>query len=462
MSLTSNENLMEKIVSLCKRRGFVYPSSEIYGGFANSWDFGPLGAELKLNIKNLWWKKFVHQRDNIFGIDASIIMNPKVWQASGHVSGFTDPLIDCKECKARIRADHLAEGYNIELSKIKNTKKLSEALKKANAKCPLCGSENLTEVRNFNLLFKTFVGPVEDESSTAYLRGETAQAMFVDFKNILNSFHPKLPFGIAQIGKAFRNEITPGNFIFRTREFEQMEIEYFIKKEEWEKHFEYWKDQMLSWIDEIGIKRENIYLHEIPAEERAHYSQRTIDIEYKFPFGQKELYGLAYRGDYDLKNHQEYSKEDLTYFDQETNSRFLPHVIEPTFGVERTILALLVEAYTEEKLEKETRVVLKFNKKIAPFKVAVLPLVRNKEEIVNKSKEVFNLIKENFVSMYDETGSIGKRYRRQDEIGTPFCITIDFETLNDNSVTIRDRDSMKQERVRIEELNDFLNEKLNN
>ncbi|MDD5430613.1 MAG: glycine--tRNA ligase [Candidatus Pacebacteria bacterium] len=443
------ENLMDKIVSLAKRRGFIFPGSEIYGGFANSWDYGPLGVELKNNIKNEWWKMFVHQRTDVVGVDTSLIMNPKVWEASGHLKEFSDPLTECKECHHRFRA----EG---------ETKQIF---------CPSCGSKNLTEATQFNLMFKTFIGPAEDKANIAYFRPETAQGQFVDFKNILDSSHRKLPFGIAQMGKAFRNEITPGNYIFRTREFEQMEIEYFIpapkKDKEWEEYFDMWLDEMKRWLKHLGINSKHLHFHDIPDGERAHYSKRTVDIEYDYPFGQKELYGLAYRTDFDLKNHMTKSGQDLQYTDPETNEKYLPHVIEPTWGVDRSLLVAMLDAYHEEDAptakegEKEARVVMKFPKWLAPVKVAVLPLSK-KEELSKVAKKLYKNLAEDFICEYDETQSIGKRYRRQDEIGTPYCVTVDFESLEDKAVTVRDRDTMKQDRIKIEELADYLKENLKN
>ncbi|MFA5172800.1 MAG: glycine--tRNA ligase [Candidatus Paceibacterota bacterium] len=440
-----SENKMEKITALAKKRGFVFAGSEIYGGMANSWDYGPLGVELKNNIKARWWNKFVRRRADMVGIETALIMNTKVWEASGHLREFSDPLVDCKDCKERFRADEM-EG-----------------------KCPACGSKNHTEARNFNLMFKTFIGPVDDGTNTAYFRPETAQGMFVNFKNISETTRKKIPFGIAQIGKAFRNEITPGNFIFRTREFEQMEIEYFIDKPKtkanWEKFFEMWRKEMIDWMEELGVNtKEEITEFEVPKEERAHYSERTIDFMYKFPFGEKELYGLAYRTDFDLRNHSEASGEDLSYRDEKEN-KFIPHVIEPTFGVERSVLAALCSAYTEELAKTadegvETRVVLKFPKWLAPIKAAVLPLSK-KEELAEPARKVYEgLLEVGIAAEYDETQSIGKRYRRQDEIGTPYCITFDFESLKDKAVTARDRDTMKQERVEIKKLVEYLKDKL--
>jgi len=437
----NNSELMDKIVSLCKRRGFIFPGSEIYGGLANSFDYGPLGVELKNNIKNIWWNRFVHQRDDMVGIDAALIMNPKVWEASGHLKEFSDPLVECEKCKRRFRADHIDPDY--EKNKSFNKK----------IKCPDCGGK-LSEPRQFNLMLKTFLGTIEDSASTVYFRPETAQAMFVDFKNVLDTTRRKLPFGIAQIGKAFRNEVTPGNFIFRTREFEQMEIEYFIKEEEWEKVFEYWQKEMWDWtIEDLGIKKENLYDCECEAANRAHYSKKTIDIEYDFPFSRSELYGLAYRTDFDLKNHF----AEPPYEDAESGEKLYPHVIEPTFGVDRSVLAVLCDSYVEEK----ERIVLKLKPKLAPYKVAVFPLLKNKPELVNKATEVYHQLKKNFNVAFDDRGNIGKRYYSQDEIGTPFCVTIDFETLENDDVTVRDRDTMKQERVKISDLSKKISEYLN-
>jgi glycyl-tRNA synthetase len=427
---------MEKLVSLAKRRGFVFPGSDIYGGLANSWDYGPLGTELKRNIMEAWWKRFVTQRDDMVGIDAAVIMNPKVWEASGHLAEFTDPLVECRKCHTRFRADQ------IDVAKA----------------CAHCGDKGgFTAPKNFNLMFKTFLGATEDAAGVAYLRGELAQAMFVDFKLILDTSRKRVPFGIAQQGKCFRNEITPGNFIFRTREFNLMEFEYFVPPDEWERHFEYWLQEMKEWLDFCGVKKENLVFHEIEDGERAHYSKRTVDIEYQYPFGQKELYGLAFRGDYDLKKHMEASGADLSFTDPATAQKYVPHVVEPTFGVDRTVLVVMLEAYAEEQAatseegETDLRVVMRFPKILAPFKLAVLPLSK-KEELSAPARELAKRLRQRWTCDYDETQSIGKRYRRQDEIGTPYCVTFDFETLNDQAVTVRDRDSMKQERVKIEGL----------
>lgn len=453
----TDDNLMDKIVSLSKQRGFIFPSSEIYGGFANTWDYGPLGVELKNNIKAKWWKMFVHSRDDVVGIDAAILMNPEVWKASGHLDNFSDPLVDCKKCKKRFRADHLLEAHGIkpDLGNMKNPPKELKV-------CPECGGE-LTGVRKFNLMFKTFVGPVEDEGSVAFLRPETAQAMFVNFKNVVDTTRVGFPFGIAQMGKAFRNEITPGNFIFRTREFEQMEIEYFVTEKDWKKYFEHWLDQMKVWIDAMGISQKDVVYREIKKDELAHYSKRTVDIDFKFPFGQDELYGLAYRTDFDLKRHAELSGQDLSYTDPATGKKFIPHVIEPTWGVDRTVLAVLISAYTEEQAptadgKKETRVVMKLPHDLAPYQIGVLPLSK-KDELAKIAQPIAQKLRGKFNVNYDETQSIGKRYRRQDEIGTPYCVTVDFESLKDKAVTVRDRDTMKQERIKIKELEAYFDNK---
>lgn len=456
---SQDNNTMEKLVSLCKRRGFIFPSSEIYGGLANSYSFGPYGVELKNNVKQLWWKKFVHDRSDIVGIDGPILLHPRVWDASGHTSGFNDALVDCKSCKKRFRADHLVEevtGEDLE----GEMEKMGQALQEHNIKCPECGEFNWSEVKNFNLMFQTDMNGIDEP---VYLRPETAGAIFIEFKNILDSMRVKLPFGIAQIGKAFRNEIVAGNFIFRLREFEQMEIEYFIHPEaDWESLFNQWLDRQEEFIMELGAKKEDLQRFEHPQDKLSHYSRKTVDIEYNFPFGFKELFGLAHRGDFDLSQHSKYSQEKLEYYDQENDQKVIPHVLEPTFGVDRTLMVALLAAYTEEEVENETRVVMKFPPKIAPIKVAIFPLMKNKPQLVEKAQEVFDQLKTKYVCEYDEVGSIGKRYRRQDEIGTPYCVTVDFDTVdNDNTVTVRDRDTMKQERVKIEELENYLAEKLN-
>jgi glycyl-tRNA synthetase len=426
------ENLMEKIVSLSKRRGFIFPGSEIYGGLSGTWDYGPLGVELKNNIKKEWWRTFVYDRDDMFGIDSAILMNAKVWEASGHLKSFIDPMIDCKKCKMRFRADKI------------DVKK----------RCPNCGARDFTEARPFNMMFKTHAGPVEDTASETYLRPETAQGIFVNFKNIVDSFHPKLPFGIAQIGKAFRNEITPGNFIFRAREFEQMEIEYFVREKDWKENFEYWLGEIRKWATSIGIGE--IYAREVPEADRAHYSRRTVDLDVNFPFGREELYGLAYRTDFDLKNHSNFSGTELTYYDEETKGKFIPHVIEPTFGVDRTFLAVIIFSYAEDG----GRVVLKIPPRLAPYKVAVFPLLANKENLVKKAWGIYEKINSDFTAAWDDRGNIGKRYYSQDEIGTPWCVTIDHQTLEDDTVTVRDRDTMAQERIPAGGLKEYLEKKL--
>ena len=435
----ASEGKMEKIVSLCKRRGFVFQNSEIYGGLGSAYDYGPLGVELKNNIKKLWWKYFIQDREDMTGIDGGIILSPKIWEASGHVENFKDPLVECRTCHKRFRPDKLKDA----------------------SKCPECGGE-FTEVKMFSGMFKTTIGPVEKEGLVAYLRPETAQAIFADYKNVLSSAARKIPFGIGQIGKAFRNEITTGNFIFRTLEFEQMEIEYFISpNSDWNKIFEDWVSYMHGFMDLIGLDGAKMKDHEIPDNERAFYSKRTIDMEYQYPFGQDELWAIAYRTDYDLSRHQEYSGQSMEYFDEETKSKYIPHVIEPTFGVDRTLLAILAEAYTEEKDEKgETRIVLKLNPKVAPYKIAVAPLLANKENLVAKAREIFDGLKNGYYCAWDDRGNIGKRYRSQDEIGTPYFITVDFDSLEDNAVTVRDRDTMKQERIKIEELKNWFGERL--
>ncbi len=431
-----SETTMEKIISLCKRRGFVYQGSEIYGGLAGTWDYGPLGVELKNNVKQLWWRMFVQERDDMCGLDAAILMNPRAWEASGHVSGFSDPLVECKKCKRRFRADQVGDT------------------------CPECGGQ-FGELRQFNMMFKTQIGATEDAESVSYLRPETAGGIFVNFKNVVDSFHPKLPFGIAQIGKAFRNEIAPRDFVFRSREFEQMEIEYFVRPNNWAEAFEDWRLEVHRWLAAVGIDAAKTTELEVADGDRAHYSKRTIDFEFEFPFGHKELYGLAYRTDFDLSAHAGASGADLSFLDDSVEgggARFTPHVIEPSFGVDRTILAILASVYTEDQLGGEVRTYLKFNKAVAPIKAAVFPLLKNKPELVAKAREVYTMLKKQIPQiMWDDNGNIGKRYRRQDEIGTPVCITIDFDTLGENpklldTVTVRDRDTGEQRRVPISEL----------
>ncbi len=461
----NTENLMEKLVSLAKRRGFVFPGSEIYGGLANSWDYGPLGVELKNNIKKLWWKKFVQERDDMVGIDAALMMNPRVWKASGHVDTFNDPLVEDKKTHERFRLDHLLEEAGVQNVSEMTFEQMTEKVKEIGLKSPK-GNE-LTEPKKFNMMLETYLGPVKDEDNKVYFRPETAQAMFVDFKNVVETSRQRIPFGIAQIGKAFRNEITPGNFIFRTREFDQMEIEFFVKPEEADKWFEYWLEQQKQWLKDVGIDQSKLHFIEVPEADRAHYSKRSVDTEFDYPFGQKELYGIAYRTDYDLRNHQEQSKQDLEYRDPETGEKFLPHVIEPTFGADRTVLAVLLSAYTEieggrtttTESNKEAEVVLRLDKKIAPIKIAVLPLSK-KEELSGPAREIANKLRKHWMVMYDESQSIGKRYRRQDEIGTPYCVTMDFDSLEDKKVTVRDRDTMAQDRVAIEDLESYFRERL--
>jgi len=453
------EDQMQKIVSLAKRRGFIFPGSEIYGGFANTWDYGPLGVEMKNRVKALWWKRFVRDRADIYGLDAAVLMNPKVWEASGHVDSFNDALVDCKNCKQRLRADHLIEDKLDIKVEGQSMDELRQIIQDNELKCPRCGSHDLTEPRQFNILFAATRGVVAGKEEKVYLRGETAQAMFVNFRNVVDTMRPKLPFGIAQSGKAFRNEITPGNFIFRTLEFELMEFEYFIMESEWEKWFEYWQKEMEAWLKQIGVDIKNIRWREHTKEELSHYSKRTADIEYKYPFGFKEMYGLAYRTDYDLKQHAKFSKKELEYFDSKTNKKFIPHVIEPTFGADRTVLTLLVDAYREEEVKGQKRVYLKLHHSVAPVQVAVFPLARNRKELVDLANKVFGDLKDKFMVMYDDSGSVGKLYRRQDEIGTPYCVTVDFDSLEDGTVTVRDRDSMEQERVKIDKLSEYFGDR---
>lgn len=445
---------MEKVISLCKRRGFIYQGSDIYGGLAGTWDYGPLGVSLKKNLENVWWKMFVDNREDVYGLDAAILMNPKVWEASGHVDSFSDPLVEDIKTKKRYRADHLLEEVGINPAGM-TTEQMSEEIKKAGLKSP--DGNVLGEVSNFKMMFETKIGASED-AGVSYLRPETAGGIFVNFKNIVDSFHPQLPFGIAQIGKAFRNEIAPRDFIFRVRELEQMEIEYFVREENWEEHFESWRRWMWNYIDAIGLPRDLVHELEVSEEDRAHYSKRTIDFEFDYPFGRKELYGLAYRGNYDLSKHIEGSGQKLEYVDSNSGEKIVPHVIEPSLGVGRTLLAVLTSAYTEDQLDGEDRVFLKLSPKIAPIKVAVFPLLKNKPELVEKAREVYEMVRAEIPQiMFDDNGNIGKRYRRQDEIGTPFCVTVDFETLeDDDAVTIRNRDDGSQQRIKIADLMEFL------
>ncbi|HEV8717327.1 MAG TPA: glycine--tRNA ligase [Candidatus Binatia bacterium] len=423
---------MDKIVNLCKRRGFVFPSSEIYGGFASTWDYGPLGTELKRNIREAWWRYMVTARENVVGIESSVLMHPRVWEASGHIAGFSDPLIDCRVCKRRFRADQIPA--------------------KEERQCPKGMECDLTEARQFNLMFKTFVGPVEDDAAVAFLRPETAQGMFVNFLNVQQSSRLKPPFGIAQIGKSFRNEITPGNFIFRTREFEQMEMEFFVKPGADEEWFDYWREQRMKWYtSRLGIKPANLRFHHYEKDELAHYAKACSDIEYQYPFGWSELEGIANRTDFDLRQHAEYSGKDLTFFDEESRERYLPYVIEPAVGVDRILLIVLLDAYEEDVQENEPRVVLRLHPRLAPIKVGIFPLLR-KEGQPEKALEIRDLLKQRFAVFYDQAGSIGRRYRRQDEVGTPFGVTVDHQTMQDNTVTLRDRDSLQQIRLPIDRL----------
>jgi len=453
------ERLMNKLVSLCKRRGFIFQGSEIYGGLANTWDYGPLGAELKQNVKKIWWKRVVQERDDVVGLDSAILMHPRTWEASGHVAGFNDALIDCKNCKARFRADHLIEDTLNMHVEGKGIDELTRIIKDNQVKCPACGVSNWTDARVFNLMFKTFQGPVEDSSSVVYLRPETAQGIFVNFKNVMDSMRMKLPFGIGQIGKAFRNEITPGNFIFRTREFEQMELEYFVKPGEDMEWFNYWRRFTIEFFTDLGVKKENLRLRDHSPEELSHYSKATTDLEYNFPFGWGELWGVANRTNFDLSRHIEYSGKSLTYFDPETKEHIIPYVIEPSLGVDRAMLVFLCDAYREEEVNGEQRVVMGFAPEIAPVKAAVLPLSK-KEELEAIAREIYNTLKKHYTVEYDVSGSIGKRYRRQDEIGTPYCITVDFDSIDDKKVTVRDRDTMEQDRIPINDVPDFLRGKM--
>jgi glycyl-tRNA synthetase len=466
---------MDKLESLCKRRGFIFRSSEIYGGIGGFWDYGPLGCELKRNIKTAWWQDIVTSREDIVGLDTSIIMHPKVWEASGHLSGFSDPMVDCKSCKKRYKADALCEEQGAELIIETDGFRLPDGIK-----CTSCGSNELTEPRAFNLMFKTFVGPVEDDSAVAYLRPETAQGIFAQFSNVLAVSRQKVPFGIAQIGKAFRNEINPRNYTFRSREFEMMELEYFIKPGEDEKWHEHWVNARLKWYESIGLPADSIGKDVHPKEKLAHYASACVDVTYAFPFGVQELEGIAARGNFDLTQHQQATGNSMEYFDPVTQEKFVPHVVEPSAGVDRVALALLCNAYSEEWVPKgntdntpvpaepgkqppegyEARTVMRFHPRIAPVKVAVFPLLKNKPDLVSKAREVFDSLKDKWSCTWDAVGAIGRRYRRQDEVGTPFAITIDFDTLDDNTVTLRDRDSMQQERIKIGELAPHLNNAL--
>ena len=457
--LKNTEKTMEKIVTLCKNRGFVYPGSEIYGGLSNSWDYGPLGVEFKNNVKRAWWQKFVQENPYNVGLDSAILMNPQVWVASGHVGGFSDPLMDCKDCKTRHRADKLIEDTGVNTDGW-SFEEMSDYIKEHNICCPNCGSCNFTDIRKFNLMFKTFQGVTEDAKNELYLRPETAQGIFVNFPNIQRTTRRKVPFGVCQIGKSFRNEITPGNFIFRTREFEQMELEFFCKPGTELEWFAYWKDYCKKWLLSLGIREEDLRLRDHEKEELSHYSNATTDFEFMFPFGWGELWGVASRTDFDLTQHQNTSGKNLEYFDQEANEKYLPYVVEPSLGADRVALAFLCEAYDEEVVDAEkndTRVVMHFHPALAPMKAAVLPLSKKLSE---QATEVYTMLSKKFMVDYDDAGSIGKRYRRQDEIGTPFCITYDFDSVEDGCVTVRDRDTMEQVRLPIADLVNYIEEKV--
>ena len=465
--MKNNEKTMEKIVALCKGRGFIFAGSEIYGGLANTWDYGPLGAELKNNVKKAWWKKFIQENKYNVGLDSAILMNPQTWVASGHLGGFSDPLMDCRECKERFRADKLIEDWTAEngvtLEKpidAFSQQEMKDFIENNNIPCPTCGKHNFTDIRQFNLMFKTFQGVTEDAKNTVYLRPETAQGIFVNFPNVQRASRKKLPFGIGQIGKSFRNEITPGNFIFRVREFEQMELEFFCQPGTDLEWFAYWRNFCHQWLLSLGIKDENLRLRDHDPEELCFYSKATTDFEFLFPFGWGELWGVADRTDYDLTQHAEHSGKDMTYFDQEKNEHYIPYVIEPSLGVERSVLAFLCDAYDEEVVDAEkndTRVVLRFHPALAPFKAAVLPLSK---KLSDKAIEIQQELAKYFMVDFDDAGSIGKRYRREDEIGTPFCITYDFDSENDGCVTVRDRDTMQQERIKIEDLKAYIESKI--
>ena len=451
---------MEKLVAYCKQYGFIFQGSEIYGGLANTWDYGPLGKELKENVQRCWWKRFIQENRYNYGLDAAILMNPEVWVASGHVASFADPLIDCKKCKTRHRADKLIEEFTNgkETGDGWSNEKLEAYIRDNNIVCPNCGKSDFTPIRQFNLLFETHMGVTDDAKSKVYLRGETAQGIFVNFNNVCRSMRAKVPFGIGQTGKSFRNEITPGNFIFRTREFEQMELEFFCKPGTDLEWFNYWKQYCLNFLEDLGLKAENLRYRDHEKEELCFYSKATTDVEYKYPMGWGELWGIADRTDYDLSVHEKHSKTDLKYLDPETNEKYLPYVIEPSVGVDRLLLAILVDAYHEEELENDTREVLKINPALAPYKVNVLPLAKKYHS--EKANEVYNMLAKNFMTSYDESGSIGKRYRRADACGTPFCVTIDEETINNNTVTVRDRDTMEQVTLKLDELVDYIEERV--
>ncbi len=457
--MNNKEKTMEKIVALCKNRGFVYPGSEIYGGLANSWDYGPLGVEFKNNVKRAWWKKFVQESPYNVGLDSAILMNPQVWVASGHVGGFSDPLMDCRDCKTRHRADKLIEDQTGTSTEGWDFERMQKFIAERHIKCPVCGGENFTDIRSFNLMFKTYLGVTEDAKSQIYLRPETAQGIFVNFANVLRTTRKKIPFGVAQIGKSFRNEITPGNFIFRIREFEQMELEFFCEPGTDEEWFNYWRGFCLDWLTSLGIKEENLRLRDHEPEELSFYSKATTDFEFLFPFGWGELWGIADRTDYDLGRHQRTSGKSLEYFDPQTGKRYIPYTIEPSLGADRMVLAFLCDAYDEEVVDpqkNDTRVVLRLHPALAPFKACVLPLSK---KLAEPAQKIYDDLREDFMVDYDDTGSIGKRYRRQDEIGTPFCVTYDFDSETDGCVTVRERDSMEQRRLPVGSLREYLSQK---
>ena len=456
--MQSSEKTMDQIVALCKNRGFIYPGSDIYGGLSNSWDYGPLGVEFKNNVKAAWRKKFIQENPYNVGLDSAILMNPEVWVASGHVGGFSDPLMDCRDCKTRHRADKLIEDFTGESADGWSNEKMMSFIRENHIKCPNCGSENFTDIRQFNLMFKTYQGVTEDTKSELYLRPETAQGIFVNFGNVQRTTRRKIPFGVAQIGKSFRNEITPGNFLFRLREFEQMDLEFFCKPDTDLDWFYFWKDFCKKWLLNLGLTEDNMRLRDHEKEELSFYSKATTDIEYKFPFGWGELWGIADRTNYDLSRHQEHSGKSLEYFDPETKEHYVPYVVEPSLGADRVALAFLCDAYDEEKLdEKDTRVVMRLHPALAPYKAAVLPLSK---KLNDKAQDVFTALSRRFMVDYDDTGSIGKRYRRQDEIGTPYCVTFDFDSETDGCVTVRDRDTMQQERISIDTLENYLEKKI--
>lgn len=456
----ADDKLLEKVVALSKRRGFIFPGSDLYGGLANTYDLGPRGVELNRNLINLWWKEFVHKRPEVYGLDTAILMSPKVWEASGHTASFSDSLIDCKNCHYRTRADHLIEDkYPDTKVEGKSLEELETIIKDKHILCPKCGQFDWTSPRLFNQLFETQVGIITGEKNTAYLRGETAQGMFVDFKQVIDSIHPRLPFGLAQAGKVFRNEITMGKFTFRVLEFDLAEFEYFVEEKDWEQWFEFWKEEVTRFAHMLGVTDDKLRWRPHTSDELSHYSKRTEDLEYKYPFGYKEWFAVAYRTNFDLKNHSEKSGVDLSYTDPKTNRKFIPHVIEPTFGITRSLTTILINSYYEDK--QKNRVILKLPYKLAPYQAAVFPLLSNKEDLVNKARQVQTLLYDRFVVDWDDRGNIGKRYYSQDEIGTPFCITVDFDTLEKETVTVRDRDTALQETVSIGKLAKYLDEKLN-